>query len=739
MNTNEAKQKRKAIYQHIENNELKSAFDAIKDLVGDQQNWLLTEKLNELETNYKYMIHYLIEGNKDPEQKKLHTQFIRNTYRLVDDALENLLLQSSSSLFFEKVRTANVRKHVSMSDYIDAISKQEDTLSFIDILPDGEEKQTRAKQNATEHQHTVQDMFYAVFTAPRANDDQISEYKSFLENSIISLNDKSMLISALTLNALQRFDVKKMELLLDVCKMEIPELAMRAITGIIPIFQKYEKRWKFFPEIIHRTNLLSDDPVFSRRLITAIIQYIQAHETERITKKLTEEIIPEMMKLSPMIGKKINLDEWMGESGIEDKNPEWQKIFDEAGLTDKLQEFSELQLGGADVFHSTFSNLKNYPFFNEMSNWFLPFDPGHPQIQQMFAEKSERDVLLSTLLNTQLMCNSDKYSMCFSMMMMPEEYRKMMISQLSAEGEEIRRMEEEELTLNPYGKEETTCKQYIQDLYRFFKLFPRKADFTDIFALPLNYHQIKLFEPIVSNPTHLKRIALYYFEKNNFAEALSAYKMLSRIIPDDSEIQQKIGYCHQMLGNTRNALHAYLKAELIDENNTWNLRRIAHCYRILKEPESALQYYRRLEQLKPDDMNIQLNIGHCYLELKEYEQALNYYFKVELSDSNNARAWRSIAWCAFLSRKFDVAQNYYRQILEKNPNVHDFLNAGHVEICLENPKEAVEFYKKSLEKTGSFDTFRAMLAEDEDELQEAGVDTDILPVILDKIRYDGES
>ena len=39
--------------------------------------------------------------------------------------------------------------------------------------------------------------------------------------------------------------------------------------------------------------------------------------------------------------------------------------FDEAGLTDKLQEFADMQLGGADVFHSTFSNLKNYPFFND--------------------------------------------------------------------------------------------------------------------------------------------------------------------------------------------------------------------------------------------------------------------------------------------------------------------------------------------------------------------------------------
>lgn len=738
MNNVEAKQKRKKIYQHIEKNELKSAFDAIKDLVGPLQNWLLSEKLTELETNYKYMIHYLIEGNEDPEQKKVYTQFLRDTYRLVDDALENQLMQSSSSFFFEKVRMTNVRQSISIDDYIEAFSKQEDTLSFIGLLPEGDEKQNRLKLNAAEHEHTLQDMFYAVFAAPRANDDQIASYNKLLNTAFIPLHDKCMLISAVTMNALQRFDIRKVKFLLEVCENEAPELSMRAIIGIIPIFQKYTKRWRYFEEITQRVNLLSDNPVFSRRLITSIIQYIQAHETEKITKKLTEEIIPEMMKLSPMIGKKINLDEWMGESGIEDKNPEWQKIFDDAGITDKLQEFSDLQLGGADVFHSTFSNLKVYPFFNEMSNWFLPFDTQHSQLSPLLADKTDKESLLTTLFNSPFMCDSDKYSICFSMMTMPEEYRKMMLTQLGAEGEELKRMEEEELTLNPYRREETICKQYIQDLYRFFKLFSRKSDFTDIFNLPLNYHQIDLFKPIVLNAGNLQRIALYYFEKNNFSEALSAYEMLSKIIPQESEIQQKMGYCYQMLGDVRKALNAYLKAELISENNAWTLRRIAHCYRVVKEPESALQYYRRLEQLKPDDMNIQLNIGHCYLELKQYEQALNYYFKVELLDSNNTRAWRSIAWCAFLSRKFTVAEKYYAQILEKSSNAHDFLNAGHVEFCLKNPKKAVELYEKSLKTTGNFDTFKSMLAEDENELQEAGVDTEILPVILDKMRYDTE-
>ena len=738
MSPSEVNRKIKEVHGYIEDRQLKHAIDSVKELNEMQHNWSISEKVDELETNYKYMLHYLVEGKGDPEQNKIYDKLFRDIYSITDDAAENLLIRESSSIFFERERLMNVRTPISIDEYKDIIIKQADTFSFLELLEDGPEKESRKKQNAAVHENSLSDMFYAVFVSPRANSDLIKSLNSFIDDGIIPVNDKCMLISALTLNIMQRFDAAKVLFMLDICRSSEVEIATRTITGIIPIFQMYRKRWHLYPECIDRLKLLSDDAEFTRRFMTTILGFIQAHETEKITKRLTEEIIPEMMKLSPMIGKKIKLDEWMGESGLDEKNPEWQKILDESGLTDKLQEFSNLQLEGADVFHSTFSNLKNYPFFREMSNWFLPFNPQHSSLQRMFSNQQEGNQLIETMLSSSLICNSDKYSLSFSIMMMPEQYRSMMINQLGAEGDEIKNMQEEELTLKPYQKEETVIKQYIQDLYRFFKLYPRNSDFTDIFNLPLNYHEIEAFQSIVMHSRHMEKIALYYFEKNNFPEALSAYNMLAEIAPAKSEVWQKIGFCKQMMADIRGALDAYLHADLIEDNNTWLLNRIAHCYRVLKDANTALEYYRRLEQFRPDDLNIQLNIGHCYLELKQYDEALNYYFKVELIDSNNTRAWRSIAWCAFLSRKFDIAQRYYSRILDNKPNTHDFLNAGHVELCLSNNRYAVKLYEQSLKEAGSFDTFLRMLRDDVDELQEAGVDTDILPVIVDKMLYDSD-
>lgn len=736
MNSIKIKDFVKKTNQLIEKKELKSAFDSIGGIVDELQNWKLTDKLNELKNNYKYMLHYLIEGSNDPEQEKIYNKLIRDTFKLTIDTAEVALMSESSELFYEKMRISSVRTPLSLDEYNEEIKKKIDTRSLLSLFEEGEEKKSRTKTNEQEHERIISEMFYSIFSAARANDDDIKAYSRFLLDDITPVDDKSMFISALMLNIMQRFDVKKVLFLLECCSHPNMHISMRAIISLTPILQQYHSRWHLYPELNNRLALLSDESYFTRRLLITIIQLIQSRETEKITKKLTEEILPEMMKLSPIIGKKIKMDEWMSETGMDDKNPEWQKILDDAGISDKIEEFSNLQLEGADVFHSTFSNLKSYPFFNEMSNWFLPFSLEQSQLQSFIAENVENKGIIKSITNATFICNSDKYSFCFSIMMMPDEYRKMMGSQLGAESEELKNMRDEEFSINPYQEEEAVCKQYVQDLYRFFKVYPRKNDFTDIFTFPLNFHTIEAISSIILLPKNLEKIALYYFEKNHLSEALSAYEMLSELDAANSEVWQKIGYCKQQLGNIDEAVEAYLRSDLIESNNTWVLRRIAQCYRLLKQPEDALQYYRKLEKLHPDDLNVQLNIGHCFLELKEYEEALKNYFKVEWIDDTNRRVWRSIAWCSFLSHKFDVSQRYYQKILQDTPNSHDFLNAGHVELALNNMKESMKYYSESIKIIKKMKLFKALLKGDFEELQLAGVDLKIIPALLDKIEYD---
>ena len=71
---------------------------------------------------------------------------------------------------------------------------------------------------------------------------------------------------------------------------------------------------------------MADDSGTTESLQNIIIQIIATTETDQISKKLQEEIFPELMKLRPMIDKGLsdesllNTDEW-GEI-----NPDWQEM-----------------------------------------------------------------------------------------------------------------------------------------------------------------------------------------------------------------------------------------------------------------------------------------------------------------------------------------------------------------------------------------------------------------------------
>ena len=93
------------------------------------------------------------------------------------------------------------------------------------------------------------------------------------------------------------------------------------------------------------------------------IQLLRSQETEKIDKKMREEIIPEMMKnVGIMRNMKFGFEEIAEEN---DRNPDWEKAFEESGLGDKIREMNELQLEGADVYMSTFAQLKSLSIFPE--------------------------------------------------------------------------------------------------------------------------------------------------------------------------------------------------------------------------------------------------------------------------------------------------------------------------------------------------------------------------------------
>ena len=588
------------------------------------------------------------------------------------------------------------------------------------------------------HHEKIQRLFYHIWFHDKLTQDEGKGLRTFIYSPVIPLPYKSLIVTSVMLSLQRYFDIEKFNILFDTYELQEQEIGQRALVGLLINLDQYDLRMPFYPELTGRVNLLNEKTDFKQNLERIILQFIRSKETEQLQQRIRDELLPEMIKISPNLKNKINLDSLMEEGSTEDKNPDWQEIFkDSPGLLNKMEEFSELQMEGADVFMGSFSMLKSFPFYLELSNWFIPFFPENPDIEAMYHGSNAFDTkLMEAIAKAPILCNSDKYSFCISIYNLPKENREFLMEGLQAEMDQLKEIQKDDLMLDSAKEAEFISNQYIQDLYRFYKLIPARHDHEDIFKRKFDFHnKFALKEIIHEDSKLLRNIAEFYFSRNYYEQALDIFTHLLEQ-EKSGELYQKIAFCYQKSGNFDKALDNYLKADLFDINKYWNFKKIALCYRNLKQPSKALEYYRQAEKIEPDNLNNQLNIGHCLLELSEFDEALKVYFKVEYLAPGNKKVWRPIAWCSFLTGKTEQAEKYLLMLLDDEPNKHDYMNMGHVQWSTGNRKEALNYYQKSIKQEGfSADEFLDVFEEDLPHLLKHGVEEEDVPFMLDQLRY----
>ena len=721
----------KNICDYILSRHLKVAFDKLGGLIEFLQSGEWMDRKRELEVTYQYMLQYMVEGIDDPEQMKIYNQLRVSAMELADMVKEQLILRDSSSPVYGYTDIL-----LENSEIVLELASHNANASLAGLLEESLNTSGKSVEFSQSHEKTVSSVFNHFWMAGKYGKKETELVSLILGNEEIDVSDKCVIVSAITLSLMRTFDEAKFEILLNIYNEPDEQIKQRAFIGFILCSYIYNKRIQFYDKITNRVRLLISEKTFVQNLQVVLLQFVSSKETEKITKKITEDFIPEMAKISPFIQEKMNLKELMkDEDSLLDKNPEWQEILDKAGISEKIQQFAELQMEGADVFMSTFSSMKNFPFFSEMINWFMPFT-NHSSVTGVF-QKENNPGLMDAMLKSSFLCNSDKYSLVFSILQMPQHFRETMVQSLKMESEQMEEIKKEEEILAQSTKGENVSNQYIQDIYRFFKLYRRKKDFQDLFDTKLDLYNLFFIKEIDDSEKLLRTIGEAYFNKDFYDDAMDIFKNLFQKDNLSVELYQKIGYCYQKKGEYEEALSYYKKADMIKPDNLWNLRKIAFCYRSLKDSETALKYYSSAEKLSPDDFGIQLSIGHCYLEQKMYNEALQVFFKIEYLAPANQKVWRPIAWCSFITGKLEQAGKYYRKIDENDRNHHDWINLGHVTWCFNDRKNTLTFYKKSLELTNyDMNSFLQTLKEDAPFLIENGVNKNEIPILLDKLRFE---
>jgi tetratricopeptide (TPR) repeat protein len=736
MDTTKVKNTYSQIAANLHDRKILDAIEKIRILISESGKEYFADILEQQSVTYENILKHSFSAVKDPEREKVFFFLIRNLLEMADELQESILTDKDPGNIFSLKRQLERSRRIERKEalaYLESLTYDTELAGILQGIKIGGDDTMVSREDA------LVKVFNIIWLSDKYSESEMELLNAACQSEKLPWHDKSLIVSALTLSLLRYFDTNKFSLLFGFVKAHEEYVWQRAMIGLFLGFLKYSDRFYLYPILKEQTLELLDFHNIEKNIEALLVQFTKTRETESVSKKWKEEILPRMMKLRPKIEEKLDLENIFKDEFGEDKNPDWETVFEDApDFLDKLQEFTEMQMEGMDVFMSAFSQLKNFPFFHKISNWFVPFYYENQSIQP-YLKGSDDGVDLTPLVQkleqTHFMCNSDKYSFCINLGMIPEQQKNMMMNMASAEMDSVSEVEKGDELINEFSKIKSVYTQYFQDLYRFYKLHPWRKEFDDVFLMEPDVFENPFLEKLLADPKTIRNIAEFYFDKKFYPYALKIFISLLERDRSNIELFEKIAFCYENIGDFENAFDYYKRADIIESGRLWIIKKMALSSKFLNRWEDALLYYREAEKQSPDDLKIQANIGQCLIHLEEYEEALQYYFKVEVLAPENQKIRRPLAWCSFLIGKFDTARDYLERLLQNDPgNRYDLMNLGHVYWCMKQDDKALDYYTRSLNETKNLRDFENSFNEDRRQLIRNGISAFDIDLMLEYIK-----
>lgn len=641
----------------LDERHLGEALELLQELANVLGDWKLLDEVADVNSAYGLLLYYMEQGNNDPAREQQHTNFIATCYNIAEKAAqtERALVTGTS---------ARMRS-------ISEILKDMENLELKNITSEP------CEEDANKHVELYTELFNASYDSFLWNDEAAAQAQEVIDSALIAENDKILMTSGLFINCLQAFDARKIIFFADNYSTATSSmLRIRMLVAVAFTLYTYRKRLFAYPVITSKLKDLCNNPRFTtdmQNLQKLIIEILSTHEVDR---KMREEIIPAMLKSHNFNPEKFGIDSL---EEISESNPEWKNFEQQVG------KLAELEAAGADIYYSTFSTLKRYPFFNNAANWLYPFEENHPGIPKQIRKTGLKGIA-NALLKSDVLCDSDKYSFCMLTTQMTDVQVNMIISQLPEMGGYDTAIAQ---------TSESTCRNYLRNLFRFFYLYSGKSKPANPFETDMSLLDCNELAEAFKDKTEINKISAYAIKKGKYDMAISFLLLSETKGFADSEVYQELGFCYQKKKSYFDAIAAYEKANALSGDSKWTLQHLAQTNRIVGNYKDALNYYRLLETAKGEDAKIAFRCGECLVHLESYDDAMHEFFKAEYLNPDMTAATRAIAWCSILTDDIKQARKYYDKLLLKEEQGEDLLNAGHAAWIDGDTKAAVELYSRA--------------------------------------------
>lgn len=731
------------IKTEIEAGSLWKAIALLRILIRKTDAKALVARLDEVDNTYRYMTEYLLSDATDPDRGKLYDRVVDRLHAINDTLLHNNLIDTDPRLYYSTARLFRLNPK-------DIASLIDDYIKYVSVDGIMEESGQTDSALLKKKERALGDVFDRIWVADDLTKNESEMLVAILADASQTFELRSIIVAALFFALLTRYDRSKVSLLLDVAESTDDEtLAARGFICALLVLERYRQRVGDDSGLSSRLELWQDSPLAYSRLRTSIHALLKAYDTDRLTNTMKNEVMPAFIKLQPKMRKIFGDPAAIKDMTPEEmaSNPEWEEILEKSGLQEKLQSLSEIQESGGDIMMAPFSGLKRFPFFNSVSNWFLPFTGRHSE----FRDKDTVAMLMPFAQERDgIICDSDKFSLMLSISMASADAMRERLMTMTSHLNQLREQQKEDrqLTESTFANE---AGSFVRDAFRFFRLFSRRDEFPDPFDHPFNPVALPVIGPTMVDGEMTRLIMEFFLKRKYWQEALSAVLTLIDTEEPEESLYQKAGYCLIELGQPEAALDYLRKAELLNGQSAWLMSAIATCLEETGKPKEAVKYFEKVLEIDPDEPRILFQIGMDLSATGDHKEALKYFYKANYLHPEHTFTMRGIAWCEFLLGNFERSLEYSQRLIDSDGEMIDHMNAGTACFALGRYSDAYDHYKDAvrymidrqqdeseepLDAVKAYDRMREELGEDIPDMERLGLQMKDLAIILDKVRTD---
>lgn len=683
------------------------ALRAMKETIAeDKLPGYIVARYEDVKNDYRLMQDAMMRGLRDDKIDEVYADIMRKVYGAGLDVLIEEKVKRYSSFAYARVSAQQTEAHPdAVRTVLEAYVQDMAMMAF---EPENTRKAKMEKLTADHHAYMKQ-LFNALLVAPMWNDRRAADFADLLLSPTIDRDDALLLVSAVMLATMNVNDPYKWDMLAEVYVRATDKvLKMRALVGWV-LSLPYDPRGpRLFPFVQERIKAMLADKTTLKQMLDMQMQMLFCCNADADNEEIQRNIMPTLIK---------NTNLQMTRLGIVEKEDDPMKDImdpnaaerDMEEMERKYRKMMDMQKQGSDIYFGGFSKMKTFPFFNDLCNWFAPFNAAHPALGAA-RERLAGSTFLNNLMENGPFCDSDKYSFALAiaqiMDRMPDNVKEMLNSDATF-GPTVSKDEQEDPAY--------ICRSYLQSLYRFFRLYRSKRDFLNPFILDE-------LEDNDGNALFLSYKLLACPEMEENAVALCGFllkrKMMRELMSmaicfkssQNPRLVRFLALVPMTDGKWQEAYDLFASVPE-DQHTEESLRGMAHCCMSLKRFGEAVAIYRRLLAMHPDSFSYQLNLAVCLMSSdafsscgdvasscdasscgassslggkvearpnKVVEEGTKLLYKLDYEHPDNANVRRVLAWCMMLQGNFDKAIDIYTRLLSQPDAVSaDRLNAAY--------------------------------------------------------------